>query len=328
MLRKTAIGIFVGFLLVAVGAGFLITHLNKKKNDVPVARVSESGISETVQSQYFNESGTTAVTGTAAPDITEAEATSVKNESSSSAHGATTTASEKTTDLKEEPSTSFPEVTTIKSAETTVKSSSYAYSYAGFNPKPANMNPSDPNMLLVNRDYILPEGYKPGDLTNSVKSDPDSKLLRAEPAKFYNQMYLAAKADGYTLTTVSGYRSYSLQKNNFENKINKYIGEGKSKAEATQAAAQIILPPGTSEHNAGIAMDICSLYQSFDKSNEYKWLEEHAADYGFILRYPKDKVNITKIVYEPWHWRYVGVENAKAIKQSGKCLEEYLGKVG
>nr|MCR5149896.1 M15 family metallopeptidase [Clostridiales bacterium] len=78
----------------------------------------------------------------------------------------------------------------------------------------------------------------------------------------------------------------------------------------------------------GIAMDICSLYQSFDKSNEYKWLEEHAADYGFILRYPKNKENITKIIYEPWHWRYVGVENAKAIKQSGKCLEEYLGKVG
>lgn len=327
MLRKTAIGIFVGFVLIAVGAGFLITHLNKKKNDVPVAQVSENGISETVQTATVNENSATAVTGTAT-DITAAEVTGENKEFTSSVERMTFPLSESSTGVKKEPDTTLPEITTLIPVETTVKSSSYAYSYAGFNPKPANMNPSDPNMLLVNRDYILPEGYKPGDLTNSVKSDPDSKLLRAEPAKFYNQMYLAAKADGYTLTTVSGYRSYSLQKNNFENKINKYIGEGKSKAEATQAAAQIILPPGTSEHNAGIAMDICSLYQSFDQSNEYKWLEEHAADYGFILRYPKDKVNITKIVYEPWHWRYVGVENAKAIKQSGKCLEEYLGKVG
>ena len=72
-------------------------------------------------------------------------------------------------------------------------------------------------------------------------------------------------------------------------------------------------------------MDICSLYESFENSAEFKWLSENAADYGFILRYPKDKQDITKIIYEPWHWRYVGVEAAKAMKASGECFEEYLG---
>jgi D-alanyl-D-alanine carboxypeptidase len=76
----------------------------------------------------------------------------------------------------------------------------------------------------------------------------------------------------------------------------------------------------------GLAMDICGTETSFENTKAFAWLNEHAADYGFILRYPKDKRSITKVMYEPWHWRYVGVENAKAIKASGKCLEEYLGQ--
>ena len=102
---------------------------------------------------------------------------------------------------------------------------------------------------------------------------------------------------------------------------------GYSRVEATQMAATRILPPGTSEHNAGLAMDICvaSTSANFEQTDEFAWLMENAADYGFILRYPEDKQDITKITYEPWHWRYVGVENAKAMKASGECLEEYLG---
>ncbi len=204
--------------------------------------------------------------------------------------------------------------------------SDYEYSYAGFNPQPANLNEADWTLILVNRDYILPEGYVPPELVPSVKSDPDSKKLDSRVAPHYNDMYLAAKKDGIILETVSGYRSYSLQRNNFENKISKYINQGMNRTKATQEAAKIILPPGTSEHNLGFAMDICSLEQNFERSDEFKWLCEHAADYGFILRYPKDKQDVTKIIYEPWHWRYVGVENAKIIKDSGKCLEEYLNK--
>ena len=200
----------------------------------------------------------------------------------------------------------------------------YEYAYAGFTPAYADMNVSDWKMILVNRDYILPDGYKP-QLAPCITNDPDSLKLDYRVAPHYNEMYLAALEDGVELTPVSGYRSVERQRNNFENKIQKYRNEGYGKIEATQMAATIILPPGTSEHNAGLAMDICSLYESFENTDEFKWLNENAADYGFILRYPEDKQDVTKIIYEPWHWRYVGVEAAKAMKASGQCLEEYLG---
>lgn len=202
----------------------------------------------------------------------------------------------------------------------------YEYAYAGFQPAYANMDVDDWKMILVNRDYILPDGYEV-ELAPCITNDPDSLKLDYRVAPHYNEMYLAALEDGIELTPVSGYRSVERQKRNFENKIQKYIDEGYSKTEATQMAATIILPPGTSEHNAGLAMDICSLYQSFENTDEFRWLSENAADYGFILRYPEDKQDITKIIYEPWHWRYVGVEAAKEMKASGQCFEEYLGVV-
>ncbi len=200
----------------------------------------------------------------------------------------------------------------------------YAYAYAGFMPAYADMNVSDWRMILVNRDYILPDGYKP-ELANAVESGYDDMYLDERVAPYYNEMYKAAYEDGIHLVPISGYRSVERQTNNFERKINYYIGEGYSKVEATQKAATIILPPGTSEHNAGLAMDICSLEESFENTKEFRWLCENAADYGFILRYPEDKQDVTKIIYEPWHWRYVGVEAAKEMKASGECLEEYLG---
>ncbi|MBQ4627180.1 MAG: M15 family metallopeptidase [Clostridia bacterium] len=200
----------------------------------------------------------------------------------------------------------------------------YAYAYAGFNPAYANMDISDWRMILVNRDYILPDGYMPV-LEPAVEGDYEDIKLDYRVAPYYNEMYQAALEDGVELVPISGYRSVERQTRNFENKIQKYINDGYSKTEATQMAATIILPPGTSEHNAGLAMDICSLYESFEKTEEFEWLSENAADYGFIMRYPEDKQDITKIIYEPWHWRYVGVEAAQEMKASGQCLEEYLG---
>lgn len=212
----------------------------------------------------------------------------------------------------------------VSQTTTTTSSSDYEYAYAGFNPQRANMDVADWTLILVNRDYILPDGYVP-ELAYSVEGDTNSKKLDKRVAPHYNEMYQAAKKDGIILETVSGYRSYSLQKTNFENKINKYMNQGMSRIKATQEAATIILPPGTSEHNAGLAMDICSLEQSFENTKEFRWLMEHAEDYGFILRYPKDKQDITEIIYEPWHWRYVGVEHAREINAKGITLEEYLG---
>lgn len=212
----------------------------------------------------------------------------------------------------------------VETTQAAVKIENYEYAYAGFEPAYADVDIEDWKMLLVNRDYILPEDFEV-ELAPCITSDPDSLKLDYRVAPHYNEMYLAALSDGIELVPISGYRSVERQQRNFENKIQKYIDQGYGKIEATQMAATIILPPRTSEHNAGLAMDICSLEQNFEETKEFAWLCENAADYGFIMRYPEDKQDITKIIYEPWHWRYVGVETAKEMKASGECFEEYLG---
>ncbi len=205
--------------------------------------------------------------------------------------------------------------------------SEYAYAYAGFSPKLAEINEDEWYLLLVNRDYILPDDYtvKTAKTVIDIYGGYDRGYLDYRVAPHFIEMYNAALEDGLKLSPLSGYRSVERQKNNFENLIRDYMNKGYSKAQATVLASEIILPPSTSEHNAGLAMDILSLEESFENSDEFAWLQEHAADYGFILRYPKDKQKITKITYEPWHWRYVGVKAAKEMKASGECLEEYLG---
>ncbi len=181
------------------------------------------------------------------------------------------------------------------------------------------------NLVVVNAGRAMPEGYVPKLTTvagTGVKLD-----YRVAP--WYDKMYNAAKKDGIILVPYSGYRSYERQKINYNNLTEKYMGRyGISRQEAAKRAATVILPPGTSEHNLGLAMDICNTYDSFANQKEYKWLVEHAHEYGFILRYTAEKKPITGIVAEPWHWRYVGVEYAEKIKNSGLCFEEYLDSIG
>lgn len=177
------------------------------------------------------------------------------------------------------------------------------------------------NLTLVNSSYRIIESYSP-DLVYVCGS---SERLDKKIAEHYEEMYNAAKEDGVNLTPCSGYRSYDLQKRNYNNKVAYYEGLGYTKEEALEKAATIIMPPGSSEHNLGYAMDIVCVDEWFEDTDEFKWLMENAQDYGFILRYPKDKQDITKVIYEPWHWRYVGVEHAKKLKESGQVLEEYLG---
>ena len=203
------------------------------------------------------------------------------------------------------------------------KSATWKYNYALPTPAVADTS-GDWKLLLVNRDYSLPANYLNN--VSRVYVCNSSERLDSRVAGFYEKMFNAAAKEGIYLTPCSGYRSYDLQKRNFENRITNNINYGYSKVNATIEASKVILPPGTSEHNAGLAMDIVSVQDSFENSSQFKWLSSHAQDYGFILRYPKNKQDITKIVYEPWHWRYVGVDAAKAMKSSGQCLEEYLGK--
>lgn len=181
------------------------------------------------------------------------------------------------------------------------------------------------NLVVVNGTRAMPEGYVP---QLAAVAGTDVKMdYRVAP--YYTAMYDAAKKDGITLTPYSGYRSYDRQKRNYNNLTEDYMNRyNLSREEAAIKAATVILPPGTSEHNLGLAMDICNTYDSFANQKEYAWLTEHAHEYGFILRYTAEKQPITGIVPEPWHWRFVGVEYAEEIKNSGLCLEEWLTSKG
>lgn len=177
-------------------------------------------------------------------------------------------------------------------------------------------------LTVVNLSYCLPEGYEPK-LAAAVEGS--SVQLDERVAPQYAAMYAAAKADGCTLTPYSGYRSYARQKDNFNRKAEYYKGQGFSEADAIVKTRERILPAGHSEHNMGFAMDIVSASADFVSTKEYSWLMAHAHEYGFILRYPENKTQITGVMYEPWHWRYVGEKAAKDMQKSGQCLEEYLG---
>lgn len=218
--------------------------------------------------------------------------------------------------------------TTVSKGKTEKKQnvvSNYKYSYAGFNPQIINIDAnSSLSSILLNGTHVLPEGYEPT-LAEAVKGS--GKYLDYRVAPYYQAMYDKALEDGIELTPVSGYRSYDLQVELFEDQIQLEIdNNGLDKTKATVAAATEVMIPGGSEHNAGLAMDICSLSESFEDTDEAAWLRENAADFGFILRYPKDAKSraITKVIYEPWHYRFVGVETAKDITAKGVTLEEYL----
>jgi len=142
-------------------------------------------------------------------------------------------------------------------------------------------------------------------------------------------MQAAAAKDGVDVRMQSGYRSVSYQKKLYDNKTQYYRNKGLSEAAAREKAATIVNPPGCSEHNCGLAADLNSpehtaLDTGFADTAAFRWLCENAEQYGFILRYPKEAESVTGITYEPWHWRYVGAENAALLNQSGLCLEDAI----
>ena len=178
------------------------------------------------------------------------------------------------------------------------------------------------NLAIINTKYPLPDSYAPT-LSNAISGS--NIQLDSRVSERYAEMYAAAKLSGCVLTPYSGYHSYALQETNYNRKVNFYVNQGISAEEANQKASAQVLPAGCSEHNAGLAMDIVSASSDFINTKEYKWLCENAYNYGFILRYPEDKTAITGMNFEPWHWRYVGIQAAKEMKEKNQCLEEYLG---
>ena len=186
----------------------------------------------------------------------------------------------------------------------------------------------DPRMILVNRANPITEDY-PVETRECGSATAINKTLQTEAAEAFLSMQAAAAKDGVDVRMQSGYRSVSYQTKLYERKTQYYRDQGFDEATAKEKAAAIVNPPGYSEHNCGLAADLNSpehtgLDEGFENTTAFRWLCEHAADYGFILRYPKGAEAQTEITYEPWHWRYVGVENACTIRESGLALEEFL----
>lgn len=175
------------------------------------------------------------------------------------------------------------------------------------------------NLILVNRDSYIPDDYQVEltELSNGKKVDS-----RIYPE--LQEMFNDARAQGYGLFVREGYRTQEEQQKLLEEKIEAYKNEGKSKSEAKKLAEQWVAIPGTSEHQLGIAVDINADTTKSSSDDVYGWLAENAYKYGFIKRYPSDKTDITGVINEPWHYRYVGKEAALEIYSSGICLEEYI----
>ena len=186
------------------------------------------------------------------------------------------------------------------------------------------------NLILVNGEHPLPEDFQTPELTQLRNGQSiDSRAYSALQA-----MMDAARAEGLAPLICSSYRTWEDQETLFANKVQSYLEQGYSQADAEEYAAYWVARPGTSEHQAGLAVDIVDTnYQLLDEHQAQTpvqlWLMEHCAEYGFILRYPTDKSDLTGVGYEPWHYRYVGIVAAKEIMEQEICLEEYLvGKAG
>lgn len=179
------------------------------------------------------------------------------------------------------------------------------------------------NLILVNRDSYIPDDYQVEltELSNGKKVDS-----RIYPE--LQEMFNDARAQGYGLFVREGYRTQEEQQQLMDEKIEAYENEGKSKSEAKKLAEQWVAIPGTSEHQLGIAVDINADTTKSSSDDVYNWLAENAHTYGFIKRYPSNKTDITGVINEPWHYRYVGKEAASKIYSQGICLEEYIDTLG
>lgn len=180
-------------------------------------------------------------------------------------------------------------------------------------------------LALVNEGHPLDTDYEPAELTEiDSERSVDSRI-----AESLQNMLDDGEAAGLSMYVASGYRSYDKQREVFNSTMQDWINQGYTPLNAYDETKKSVAVPGTSEHATGLAVDIISSeYEELDDrqgdTDEQKWLMEHCWEYGFILRYPEEKADITGIIYEPWHYRYVGEDAAKEITEQGITLEEYI----
>lgn len=193
-----------------------------------------------------------------------------------------------------------------------------------------------PNGLLTDWNLILLNYEDKNSIGKELIFDKvkfDTQSINARLQDTYEDMYEAAKADGINLYIRSGYRSIQTQQVIYNASVQRYIDQGMSREEATLETNKSVEKPGHSEHQTGLALDVISpeyhmqiytLDERFAETAAYSWLVTNGPKFGFVLRYPADKVEITKMNYEPWHFRYVGVDHALYMQANNYCLEEYI----
>lgn len=273
---------------------------------------SESASSEQTAptSTAISEEVTSVSETTVLPETEQTEASTLPSESEESKASSDTPQGEP--DISDEPTQEeeiIPEEVTNKGTTTEGDEFDIDPDYAYF---------------LVNRDVPLPNDY-------SIETDyiQGSYELETTAAYYCREMIEAAADDGIDLKILSAYRTIRYQQKLFDRNVKSRMESGMSYDEAYADVLINIALPGTSEHNAGLAVDIVTThdwdtYEGFEDTEEFAWLQEHAHEYGFILRYLKGKEDITGYIYEPWHYRFIGVKYALDIKESGLCLEEYF----
>ncbi|OJU11731.1 MAG: hypothetical protein BGN88_14935 [Clostridiales bacterium 43-6] len=225
-----------------------------------------------------------------------------------------------TTDPTDEETTKKSNSHTTQQAEITTKKSATATTGKV-------TSPSDWNMILINKNNWLPSNFSVDLAYVDSNYQVDKRIV--DKAK---KMISDAKAEGVSLVVCSAYRSVKKQTELFNNKVETFLNQGYKQTDAEVKAATITARPRTSEHHTGLAMDIVTknymnLDDGYADTAAAKWLYRNAYKYGFILRYPKDKQSVTNVIFEPWHYRYVGEAAANEIKTRGICLEEYLNKL-
>ncbi|MBE6753826.1 MAG: D-alanyl-D-alanine carboxypeptidase family protein [Ruminococcaceae bacterium] len=184
---------------------------------------------------------------------------------------------------------------------------------------------------LINGEHALNANYVPPNLTRLVgMPDGSGIMLEFTAATAFDRLYNDIVADGLGLIPLSGYRTYQEQVDIFAWNLELHINEGMTPDEARAHTATLVAIPGTSEHQYGRSLDVTidgTTNHTFHETEQGKWLIAHAHEYGFVVRYPSDKTDITGIAYEPWHLRYVGKEHAAYMKKYDLCLEEYIALV-
>lgn len=179
-------------------------------------------------------------------------------------------------------------------------------------------------LILINYRNPIPEGYY-----TELEEVENGHMLDKLAAESLKRMLADAREQGFSPVIISSYRTKAKQESLFKNQIQRYINNGYTYDDAFDLSRRVVAYPDTSEHQLGLAVDIVSKsYQILDTKQENTpetiWLKENCVKYGFILRYPDSKSEITEIIYEPWHYRYVGEKAAQEMAENDFCLEEYI----